>query len=388
MAGGRGHLRHMDLDVSHPALSDLRARARRRMPHVAFEYLDSGTGRELGVAANRAALDALRFRPAILHGEIEPDLSCTTLGYSHPVPFGIAPVGLAGILWPDAECLMAQAACRHRIPYGQSSVAAALPEDTGPIVGDLGWYQHYPVNDAGIRRDMLARIKASGWRVLTVTVDVTGESRRERQRRAQVAMPPAMTPRIMASIAASPAWALGMARIGMPTMQFPASYVPQAKGKDSFTHAGRIIRGFPGWEYIEAVRAEWDGPLVIKGVQEPDDADRLIGIGADAIWVSNHAGRQFEGGPAALDALPPVVERVAGRVPVYFCSGLAGGLDIMRALALGADFTFLGKAWYFALAAFGPRGVDHLVHILRDDMVANMAQIGARSLGDLKGRLL
>ncbi|CTQ48483.1 alpha-hydroxy acid oxidase [Jannaschia donghaensis] len=378
----------MDLDVTHPALSDLRKRAKRRMPHFAFEYLDSGTGRELGVAQNRAALDAVRFRPAILQGEITPDLNCTTLGHSNPTPFGIAPVGLAGVLWPDAERLMAEAACRLRMPYGQSTVAAATPEDTGPIVGDLGWYQHYPVNDPEIRRDMLARIKASGWRVLVVTVDVPGESRRERQRRAHVSMPPVMTPGIVASIIASPVWAMGMARMGMPEMVFPNSYSKGARGADKFTHAGRLIRGFPDWSYIEAIRAEWDGPLVVKGVQDPDDAARLIDLGVDAIWVSNHSGRQFEGGPAALDALPPVAERVAGRVPVYFCSGIQGGLDILRALALGADFVFLGKAWYFALAAFGPKGIDHLHHILTADMKSNMTQIGVSSLDDLKDRLI
>ncbi|SFJ04268.1 alpha-hydroxy acid oxidase [Jannaschia pohangensis] len=378
----------MDLDVTHPALSDLRARAKRRMPHFAFEYLDSGTGRELGVSQNRAALDAVRFRPAVLRGDITPDLTRSTLGHSHPVPFGIAPIGLAGILWPDAERHVARAAARHRIPYGQSTVAAAAPEDTGPIVGDLGWFQHYPVNDPEIRRDMLARIKASGWRVLTVTVDVPGESRRERQRRAHVSMPPVMTPRIIASILSSPAWALGMAQKGMPQMVFPGSYIKAETGADHFTHAGRVIRAFPDWDYIAALRADWDGPLVVKGVQDPGDVDRLIDMGVDAIWVSNHSGRQFEGGPAALDALPPVVEQVAGRVPVYYCSGIAGGLDILRALALGADFVFLGKAWYFALAAFGPRGLDHLMHILTADMTANMTQIGASSLDDLAGRLI
>ncbi|MCK0167741.1 alpha-hydroxy-acid oxidizing protein [Jannaschia sp. S6380] len=378
----------MDLDVTHPALSDLRARARRRMPHFAFEYLDSGTGRELGLSQNRAALDAVRFKPAILGGEIEPNLSCTTLGHSHPVPFGIAPVGLAGVLWPDAERLMAEAACRLRMPYGQSTVAAAGPEETGPIVGDLGWFQHYPVNDPEIRRDMLARIKASGWRVLVVTVDVPGESRRERQRRAHVSMPPVMTPGVLASIAASPAWALGMARKGVPRMVFPGSYTDAVSGADHFTHAGRVIRCFPDRAYIEALRAEWDGPLVVKGVQDPDDVDPLLDMGVDAIWVSNHSGRQFEGGPAALDALPPVVDAVAGRVPVYYCSGVEGGLDIMRALALGAEFVFLGKAWYFALAAFGARGIDHLHHVLTADMVANMTQIGAGAIADLPGRLI
>ncbi|MEM7711520.1 MAG: alpha-hydroxy acid oxidase, partial [Pseudomonadota bacterium] len=371
-----------------PSIDDLRARARRRMPHFAFEYLDSGTGRETGLKTNRDGLDRIRFRPAILRGKIDVDLSRRTLGHDHPQPFGIAPVGLAGLLWPDAERLMARAAARHGLPYGQSSAAAVRPEATGPLIGDLGWYQHYPVNDPGIRRDMLARISAAGWRVLTITVDVPGTSRRERERRAHVSMPPKLTARILASIATSPAWALGMASQGMPRMVFPGDYVDAKRGADHYEHAGRLIKGYPDDAYIEGLRAEWDGPLVIKGVAEPDDADRLIGLGADAIWVSNHSGRQFEGGPAAIDTLPPIAQRVAGRVPVYYCSGISGGLDILRALALGADFVFLGKAWYFALAAFGPRGVDHLVHLLRADMIANMEQLGARSLEELAGRLL
>ncbi|MEL7183853.1 MAG: alpha-hydroxy acid oxidase, partial [Pseudomonadota bacterium] len=200
--------------------------------------------------------------------------------------------------------------------------------------------------------------------------------------------PPVMTPKIIASILVRPRWALGILQHGQPTMKFPNSYGPQAKGKDAFVHAGRLIRGFPDDAYIAALREEWDGPLVVKGVAEPDDADRLIGMGVDAIWVSNHSGRQFEGGPAAIDCLPPVVARVAGRVPVFYCSGVQGGLDILRALALGADFVFLGKAWYFALAAFGRAGVDHLVHMLRADMVSNMTQIGAATLDDLPGRLV
>ncbi|TFL20285.1 alpha-hydroxy-acid oxidizing protein [Jannaschia formosa] len=378
----------MDLDVTHPALSDLRRTARSRMPHFAFEYLDSGTGTEKGVTHNRARLDEVRFMPAILRGEFTPSLTRSTLGVEHALPFGIAPVGMAGLLWPDAERILARAAADHRIPYGQSTVAAATPEDTGPLAGEMGWFQHYPVRDPEIRRDMLRRIEASGWRVLVVTVDVPGESRRERQRRAHVSMPPVMTPKIVASIMARPAWAMGVLKHGQPTMKFPNSYGPQAKGKDAFVHAGRLIRGFPDDGYIRALREEWKGPLVVKGVADPADAARLIEMGVDAIWVSNHSGRQFEGGPAAIDCLPPVIEAVGGRVPVYFCSGVQGGLDILRALALGAEFVFLGKAWYFALAAFGRRGVDHLVHMLKSDMVSNMTQIGAASLDDLPGRLI
>ncbi|UWQ22666.1 alpha-hydroxy acid oxidase [Jannaschia sp. W003] len=377
-----------DLDLRYPAISDLRARARRRMPRFAFEYLDSGTGTERGVHANRAGLDAVRFQPAILRGPLDFDLSADAFG-PHPLPFGIAPVGFAGMIWPDAERHLARAAARHGIPYGQSTVAAATPEDTGPIAGDLGWFQHYPVNDAGIRRDMLRRIKDAGWRVLVVTVDVPGESRRERQRRANISMPPVVTPAMALDMALHPAWAMGHARMGgMPRMRFPEGYVGDRTGADAFVHAGRLIRGYPDDAYISALREEWDGPLVVKGVQEGVDAERLLGLGVDGIWVSNHSGRQFEGGPAAIDNLREVAGVVAGRAPVFFCSGVAGGLDVLRAVALGASFVFLGKAWFFALAALGPRGLDHLVHVLRDDLECNMAQLGIERLADAKGRLI
>ncbi|MEM9796104.1 MAG: alpha-hydroxy acid oxidase [Pseudomonadota bacterium] len=378
----------MDLDVSHPAISDLRRAARGRIPHFAFEFLDSATGAEKGALRNRQRLDAVQFLPAILTGEMTANLETETLGTLHAYPFGIAPIGLAGIIWPEAERQMAAAARRHRIPYGQSTVAAATPEETGPIAGEMGWFQHYPVSDPAIRLDMLKRVKAAGWRVLVVTLDLPGESRRERQRRAEVRMPPKLTPRMIWSMARCPAWSFGMARAGMPRMAFPASYVKDRTGPDAFLHAGRLIRGFPDEAYLQAVRNEWDGPLVVKGIQDPRDVDRLIKIGADAIWVSNHTGRQFEGGPAAIDRLPLVAREVAGRVPVYYCSGIEGGLDILRAVALGADFVFLGKAWYFALAALGHRGIDHLVHILKADLEANMSQLGATSIRDVAARLM
>ncbi|KIT14265.1 alpha-hydroxy acid oxidase [Jannaschia aquimarina] len=379
-----------DLDLSHPAISDLRASARRRLPKFAFEYVDSGTGTEGGVRMNHAGLDAVRFQPAILRGPLEFDLSARAFD-DHPLPFGIAPVGYAGLIWPDAERHLARAAVRHGIPYGQSTVATVDPEATGPIAGDLGWFQHYPVNDAGIRRDMLRRIAASGWKVLVVTVDVPGESRRERQRRANISMPPIITPGMVRDMILNPAWSIGHARVGKgrkPRMVFPESYLKDLSGADAFVHAGRLIRGYPDDAYIAALREEWDGPLVVKGVQEGADAERLLKLGVDGIWVSNHSGRQFEGGPAAIENLREVAAAVAGRARVFYCSGLRGGLDILRAYALGADFVFLGKAWYFALAALGPKGVDHLVHILSDDMRSNMAQLGITRPQDAATRLL
>lgn len=379
-----------DLDLRFPAIADLRARARRRLPRFAFEYLDSGTGDEGGVRANAAGLDAVRLRPAILRGALSPDLSARAFG-DHALPVGIAPVGFAGLIWPDAERALARAAARHRIPYGQSTVATVGPEATGALAGGRGWFQHYPVADPAVRRDMLARIAAAGWRVLVVTVDVPGESRRERQRRANISMPPIVTPGMALDMALHPAWTAGHARVGRgrkPRMAFAEDYVTDRSGADAFVHAGKLIRGYPDDAYVRALREEWDGPLVVKGVAEAADAVRLLDMGVDAIWVSNHSGRQFAGGPSGAEALREVAAAVAGRAPVFYCSGVRGGLDVLRAMALGADFVFLGKAWYFALAALGERGVDHLVHVLRADLEANMAQLGIERPQEARTRLV
>ncbi|MEM1301046.1 MAG: alpha-hydroxy acid oxidase [Pseudomonadota bacterium] len=376
-----------DLDLTHPAISDLRRRAKRRIPHFAFEYLDSATGSEAAARRNRTALDAVLFQPRILGGDLTYSTATHLLGRDYPLPFGIAPIGMAGMIWPDAERLLARAAQAHHIPYCQSTVAAVSPEDTGPLAGDMGWFQHYPVHDLGIMQDMLSRIADAGFNTLVITVDVPGESRRERQRRAHVAMPPRLTPSMLVSMAMHPAWTMAMARVGAPRMPFPESYV-DASAQDKFVHAGRVIRGWPDWSYLAALRDAWSGTLVVKGISDPATVPRLLGSGTDALWVSNHTGRQFEGGPAAITQLP-LIRRAAGPdVPILFDSGIDGGLDILRALALGADFTFLGRAFMYAVAAFGAQGIDHLIHILRADLEANMAQLGAATLRDVKERLL
>ena len=189
-------------------------------------------------------------------------------------------------------------------------------------------------------------------------------------------------------VARCPHWALGTARRGMPRMRLMDGYAPETlKGPlPSTAHVGYLLRAAPDWDYVAALRAAWDGPLVLKGVMEPEVAARAEAEGVDGIWVSNHAGRQFDGAPAAIDVLAEV--RAACRLPLVFDSGLEGGLDILRALALGADFAMLGRAWHYALGALGAAGPAHLHEILVKDMATNMAQIGANTLADLPGRLV
>lgn len=373
----------MDLHATYPALSDLRKRARRRLPKFVWEYLDSGTGTEAAKARNRMALDRIGLMPSILHGEMEPDLSVQLMGQNLPLPFGIAPVGMSGLIWPDAEGHLARAAARAGIPYSLSTVASQSPEDLAPHLGDQAWFQMYPPRDPEIRTDMLARARDAGFGTLVLTVDVPVASRRERQTRSGLTNPPRLTPRLMAQVAMRPAWATQMARRGMPHMRMLDKYIEGLAGGSlsSTAHVGYLLRTAPGWDYVEWLRAAWDGPFVVKGVLRAEDAEQLEKAGVDAIWVSNHAGRQFDGAPPAIDALPDV--RAATDLPIIFDSGVESGLDILRALASGADFVMLGRAFHFALAAFGPRGVDHLIELLRRDLTANMGQLGAADLAHL-----
>ncbi len=377
-------------DILHaraPAIADLRHRARRRIPRFVWEYLDSATGDEATPARNRAALDAVSFMPSILHGEITPDLTTTFLGRTYPLPFGIAPVGMSGLIWPDAERTLARLAAKTGVPYCMSSVATRLPEEVGPLAGDMGWFQLYPPRDPGIRTDMLARIRTAGFHTLVVTVDVPAPSRRERQVRGGLTQPPRLTPRLAAQVAMCPAWARGTARLGMPRMRFIESYADTAVSKLSLpsnAHIGYLMRTSPGWEYLAELRAEWDGPLIVKGVLNAADAPRLAELGADALWVSNHAGRQFDAGPATAQVLPGI--RAATDLPLIADSGVQSGLDILRMRALGADFVMLGRAFHYGLGAFGAPGAAHAADILTQQMRADMQQLGLPDLGDVADR--
>ena len=378
----------MDMNARFPAISDLKARARRRIPHFVWEFFDSGTGSESVSPRNRAALDSVVLRPAALRGEIKPDLSTTFLGADYPVPFGIAPLGMSGLVWPRAEILLARHAAQAGIPYSLSTVATRTPEDLAPHLGAHGWFQMYPPRDAGIRDDMLARAKTAGFDTLILTVDVPAASRRERQTRGGLVQPPRLTPRLLAQVALCPAWVLGIQASGMPRMKLLDSYADQkATGPlPSTAHVGYLLRAAPDWDYVAALRERWQGKLVLKGVLEPDVAARATNEGVDAIWVSNHAGRQFDGAPAALHILPDI--RAATPLPLIYDSGIEGGLDILRALAMGADFVMLGRAWHYALGALGQAGPAHLQDILEQDLASNMAQIGANRLGDLPSRIV
>ncbi|MEM9579338.1 MAG: alpha-hydroxy acid oxidase [Pseudomonadota bacterium] len=380
----------MTLDATYPAISDLRAKARRRIPHFVWEYLQSATGDESGARRTRAAFDQIELMPSILHGEITPDLTVDLFDQRMPLPFGIAPVGMSGLIWPNAEQHLARAGADLGIPYSLSTVATQTPEDIAPHLGAHGWFQMYPPRDADIRKDMLERAKKAGFTGLILTVDVPVASRRERQLRSGLQQPPKLTPRLLAQVMRRPAWALGTSKRGMPRMRLMDSYIDRVQGPtsglSSTAHVGYLLRTSPDWDYLRWLRDHWDGPLMVKGVLNPDDAPRLEAAGADAIWISNHAARQFAAAPPPITMLPAI--RAATKLPLILDSGIESGLDMLRAFALGADFIMLGRAWHYALGALGAVGPAHLADILRKDLLANMGQLGMASLQDLPRSLV
>ncbi|MGI9368462.1 MAG: alpha-hydroxy acid oxidase [Ruegeria sp.] len=371
----------MDLHSTYPGIEDLKRRAKRRLPHFVWEYVDSGTGAETARQRNRLALDNVGFLPSILHGPLEFDTSTQFLGQRYALPFGVAPIGMSGLVWPDAEGHLARAAAAAGIPYTLSTVASQSPEDLTGQIGDNAWFQLYPPKDPDIRADILNRAKTAGFSALVLTVDVPVASRRERQTRSGLTHPPQLTPRLLAQIARAPAWAMGMLRNGVPQMRTLNKYIDGTENLPPTAHIGYLLRTSPGMDYVKWLRDNWDGPFIIKGVMRPDDAERLQQAGIDAVWVSNHGGRQFDGAPASFDALPAI--RAATDLPLIFDSGIEGGLDVLRAKAIGADFVMLGRAFLYGLAALGARGPAHVIDILRQDMQANMGQMGAATLAQL-----
>ena len=372
----------------YPAISDLERKARRRIPHFAWEYLDAGTGSDHTRDQNIAALRQVSFRPQVMKGPLEPNISTSLFGVEYSAPIGIAPVGLTGLIWPGADAALARTAAEEKIPYILSTVGTETPEVAGANAQGMGWFQLYPPRDLSIRTDILKRVEASGFTALVVTADVPAPSRRERQKKAQVRVPPSIGPRLIARAAVRPAWSLGVMRHGLPRFRTLESYVDAATMRETAGFVGANLGGTISWDYLSEVRESWKGPLIVKGILDPGDAGRCVEAGVDAVYVSNHGGRQLDGSIPSIAALPDVVDRVAGSVPVLFDSGVRDGLDVARAIALGADFVFAGRPFMFGLGALGDGGATHALNILREGLVSTMHQVGVEELDQLHHRLV
>jgi isopentenyl diphosphate isomerase/L-lactate dehydrogenase-like FMN-dependent dehydrogenase len=363
-------------------IGELRAAARRRVPGVVFDYVDGGAGDELTLRRNVAALRPIELQPRVLVDVSRVETATTVLGEPVALPLLGAPMGLAGLLNPAGEVALARAL--HEA--GSISVLAAMAscsvEEVTAAASGPTWFQMYLWRDRGLLRDMLARVRAAGVPVLVVTVDVPCSGNRDRDRRNGFSVPPRVTLRALYGGMRHPRWSYGFVR--RPRIGW--GNLPDGGGAGTVALSTRTNQQFDPaatWADLSWFRENWDGRLVVKGILNPQDARRAVQLGAEAVVVSNHGGRQLDGAPATIRALPAVADEVAGDAEVYVDGGIRRGADIVKALALGARACLAGRALAYGLGVAGQAGVRRAVDILHGELRTVLALVGCPSVQDL-----
>ena len=372
--------RFVDLHRRFPTVAYLRRHARRHVPRFAFEYLDGGAGEDGGIARNWRALDAVELVPRYGVTTALPPVDVELFGRRYSAPIGVAPMGGPSIVWPGADQYLAAAAQRARVPYTLGLVAGMTVERAAEIAPDVLWFQLYRCsrNEHAIGFDLVRRAEAAGVHVLMLTLDVPVRTTRPREVAVGITSPFRPDLRMLAGILASPGYLGDLWRHGQPRF---GNLKPYAADTANVNEVAAFVRREMGgaftWDEVARYRERWKRPLVVKGILHPADAETCVSLGVDGIVVSNHGGRQVEGLPASVDALPAVVRAVGGQATVMLDSGIRSGLDVARAVALGADAAFAGKAFLWGLGALGPQGPGHVIDLMIDEMKSTFGQIGA-----------
>lgn len=383
MSAGGGTRRERWVRRTFPTVEDLRLGAKRRIPGFAFEYADCGVGLDLNVKANRAALDAVQLVPRTGNDRADTSIEVELFGRRYAAPIGIAPMGLPSMIWPGAEFVLGKAAQRARIPYTVGCVGGCAVERIGEVAGDVLWFQLYRIarDDHQVGIDLIRRAEKAGAHVLVLTVDLPTRSKRPREMKNRLAVPFQPGLKTIYEALTSPAWLMALLRNGEPDFQNMKPYVDPSRGAmaDFIT---REMSGSFTWEEVKRYRDLWKGPMVVKGIMHPEDALAAIKVGFDGIQVSNHGGRQFEAGPAAIDVLPAIAEAVNGKATMLFDSGVRSGADVLRVLACGAKATLAGRPFLYGVAALGDLGADYVIELLVDEIRTAVRQAGLQNVTD------
>ncbi|MDB9915813.1 alpha-hydroxy-acid oxidizing protein [Alphaproteobacteria bacterium] len=372
----------------YPRVSDMINDAKRRMPHFAAEYLFAGTGYDEALENNRKVFNQIFLVPKYLKGTVVPNLKTKLFDHEFGAPFGMAPVGMTSLMWPGAEVALSKMSVKNNVPFALSTVACASIEEIGKHLDGQGWFQLYPPADKAIRNDLLNRAKNAGFKTLVVTADIPASSRRERLRMAGVSVPPKNNLRTFFQAAICPSWSLGTLKNGIPAFGTMDQYSNgdwhgNAKSKAGF--AGSQMQRFLDWDYLKEVRDIWNGPIILKGLMHEDDVMKSIKI-VDAIYLSNHGGRQIDIAPSPLQMLPEIRKKIGPKFPIIIDSGFYSGQDISKGLMLGADFVMTGRPFIIGLAALGRKGANHVHDILKDELSNIMEQICAKNIKELKNQ--
>ncbi|MDB5851661.1 MAG: lldD [Rhodoferax sp.] len=372
-------------------LEDLRLMARRKLPRIAFDFIDGGVDDEDCMRRNRAAFRKYQLLPRYLVDVSTRDQSTELLGRRYASPFGISPTGLAGLFHPGADELLAQAAKAANIPFLLSSASNASLEAVAKLAPDHVWFQIYGTRDERINADLVKRARDAGVRTLVVSVDVPVNANRERNKRNGFSRPFRMTPAVAFEALGHPAWVLRYLRSGgIPMMRNWAPYGRAGATAAEVADLYGTLTPAPmiRWQTLEQIRAVWTGPLAVKGLLHPDDARQAADIGVDALIVSNHGGRQLDTAPSPVEMLPVIRAAVGERVELMLDSGVRRGSDIVIARCLGARFTTFGRPTLFGAAAGGAAGIARALQIVRNEIDMVMAQIGCSSFDALDAHYL
>ncbi len=370
-------------------IDDLRKLAMRRLPRVVFEFIDGGSQDEITLRANQTDFSALRFMPRVLTDIQQRDQSVDLFGQRYASPVILAPTGLAGIVARKGELQAVRAASRASVPYCLSCMATCSIEEIADAADASNWFQLYVLRDRGLTKAFIERARAANCSALVLTVDTKLQGPRERDIRNGFTVPPRFDLTTLADFALHWRWLLD---VGLgPKVKFRNFEGTQVNADDAVTITQFIEKQWDlsvSWQDVEWFKAEWGGPVLLKGLLSPDDAAKAVEAGVDGVIVSNHGGRQLDGAISAIAALPAVTKAVAGRVPVILDGGVRRGADVIKAVALGATACMIGRPWLYGLAAGGEAGVDRALTILRHEIDIALGLLGRASVSQVDHSVL
>jgi (S)-mandelate dehydrogenase len=375
------------LHKTFPTSAYLRAYAPKNVPLFSFEYGDTGAGADIGVQHNWAAFDAIKIVPRYGGITTVPPVGVELFGTQYAAPIGIAPMGGPSLVWPGADLLMAKAAQRARVPYTLGVAGGATIEDVAKVAPDVFWLQLYRFyqNDHAIGFDLIKRATAAGVKALALTIDVPVRTTRSRETYAGLGSSFRPNARMIKEMMVRPRWLWALMRHGYPRFATIRQYTREGAGTNEvIDFARKNMGGVFSWEEVARYRDRWKGPMLLKGVLHPADAEKAVSLGIEGIWVSNHGGRQIEALTPSIDVLPAIVSAVGKKATVVLDSGIRSGQDVMRALVLGAKAAFAGKSFLWAVGALGDDGPSHLIDLYVDELRSSLGQIGARSIDEAR----
>jgi (S)-mandelate dehydrogenase len=365
-------------------IEDLRKLAKKRLPKIAYDFIEGGTDDETGLVTNEQAFRQARIVPRYLVDVSARDQSTTVFGRTYSSPIGIAPTGLAALFRRGADLMLAEAARDANVPFIMSGSSTASIEDLGKLAPDHGWYQLYSSKDEAISDDLIKRAGDAGLKTLVFTVDVPEGSNRERNQRNGWGRPLKLSLATKLEALEHPAWMLEWLRHGTPYFSNWAKYAgPGASAEKVADLVAYQNRAPMTWKHVERFRSLFKGNFVLKGIMHPDDAIRAHSLGVDGVMVSNHGARQLDNAPSPLHVLPAINEAVGDKMTVMFDGGIRRGLDAIIALCMGAKFVFQGRPTLYGVTAGGVQGAKTALGIFRKEVDTSMAQIGATKISDL-----